>query len=293
MALTAGSEASDARRRPDDHGPEPRHAPEAGIDFENANAARMYDWFLGGAHNFAVDRERAAAIMAANPHAAELARANRAFLGRAAEWCLDAGIRQFLDLGSGVPTAGNVHEIAHALDPHARVAYVDFEPVAAAHATELLDGIDAVSITRADLREPDAVLAAPGVAGLLDLDRPIAVLAVSVLHFVDFRDEQFSSLLARYTRDLVPGSAVVVSHLSDDHDDPELAERVRGEAAALQDSATPCTLRSRAQLSAALEQLPGFELVAPGLIDILDWPAPQLRHRDGAGLYGAVARRPA
>ncbi len=264
---------------------------EAGIDFENANAARMYDWFLGGAHNFAVDRERAAAIVAANPHAAELARANRAFLGRAVEWCLDAGIRQFLDLGSGVPTAGNVHEIADAYDPHARVAYVDFEPVAAAHAADLLAGLDTVSNTRADLREPDTVLAAPGVARLLDFDRPIAVLAVSVLHFVDLDDEQFAALLVRYTRDLVPGSAFVVSHLSDDHDDPELAGRVRGEAAALQSSATPCTLRSRSQLRAALGELPGFELVAPGLVDILGWPTPQTRHRDGAGLYGALAHQ--
>lgn len=178
-------------------GDEPLHG-EAGIDFESANAARMYDYYLGGAHNFAVDRERAEAAIAVHPSLPYMARANRAFMGRVVRWCLaERGIDQFLDLGSGVPTVGNVHEVAHEHDPHARVAYVDFEPVAVAHASTIIAdaGLANVTVTRADAREPEAVLGAPGVAGLLDFDRPVALLAVALFSFIA---GDAAGLLARY-----------------------------------------------------------------------------------------------
>src|SRR6202012_1061469 len=161
--------------------PAPQGALEAGIDFDRANAARMYDHFLGGGHNFAVDRDVAEKVAVGNPDIAAVARATRADLGRVVRWCRAAGIDQFLDLGSGVPTVGNVHEIAHQTHPGARVAYVDFEPVAVAHAQALLaqdPGGATVTIPRADLRDPASVLAAPGVADLLDLARPVALLAI-------------------------------------------------------------------------------------------------------------------
>ncbi|MDD7936681.1 SAM-dependent methyltransferase [Actinomycetospora straminea] len=223
--MTEGSRERDGRESPAVAWPEPERALEAGIDVDRANAARIDDYLLGGACNFAVDREQAAKILAQNPDMAYVCRANRDFLRRAVEWCLAAGITQFLDLGSGVPTVGNVHEIALAHRPDARVAYVDFEPVAVAHAHEVVDGLPTVGITRADMRDPDGVLGAPGVRDLLDPDLPTALLTVAVLHFVP--DPALPAILARYRAALAPGSVHVMSHGSADHDDPDLAASTR------------------------------------------------------------------
>jgi SAM-dependent methyltransferase len=247
--------------------PEPERALEAGIDFDRANAARIYDYLLGGGCNFAVDREQAGKILAQNPDMGYVCQANRAFLGRAVAWCLARGIHQFLDLGSGVPTVGNVHEIALARRPDARVAYVDFEPVAVAHARELIEGLDGVAVTRADMREPDRVLDAPGVRGLLDLTRPVALLTVAVLHFVP--DPGLPAILARYRDALPPGSVHVITHGSADHDDPDLAARTRAIQDGYRGSATEVVLRSRAEIDGLLG---GHDLVAPGMVDIVDWP---------------------
>ena len=190
---------------------------EAGIDFERANAARIYDYFLGGAHNFASDRAQAAKIVAANPDMPRVCRVNRDFLGRVVRWCLAEGVDQFLDLGSGVPTVGNVHEIALARRPEARIAYVDFEPVAVQHAREITAGLDGVSVTQGDLRQPKKVLGAPGVADLLDFDRPVAILAVAVLHFID---DDLPAIFGRYRDALGAGSILALNHGSSDQDDP-------------------------------------------------------------------------
>jgi SAM-dependent methyltransferase len=249
----------------------------AGVDFERANAARVYDYILGGSHNFAVDREQASRTMAAYPDIARSAQANRAFLGAAVRWCLREGIDQFLDLGSGVPTVGNVHEIA----PRARVAYVDFEPVAVAHAQEITADLPQVSVTRADLRDPDSVLEAPGVAGLLDLSRPVGVLMVAVLHFVP---DDAAAVVARYREALTPGSTIAISHNSDDQDDPAVGAAIAGVAEAMRGSATELTLRSRDEIAALVA---GLDLVPPGLVDVARWPD------DGAapvGVYGLLAQ---
>ncbi|MFC5139370.1 SAM-dependent methyltransferase [Actinomycetospora rhizophila] len=263
---------------------ESERALEAGIDFERANAARIYDYLLGGACNFAVDREQAARILAQNPDMADVCRANRDFLRRAVEWCLAHGITQFLDLGSGVPTAGNVHEIALAHRPEARVAYVDFEPVAVAHAHEVVGGLENVSVTRADMRDTHGVLAAPGVRDLLDPDRPIALLTVAVLHFVP--DPELPAILARYRAAMTSGSAHVMSHGSADHDDPELAARTRAIQDGYRGSATEVVLRSRPEIR---DLLGDTELVAPGLVDIVDWPTASPGERPTGG-YAAIAR---
>jgi trans-aconitate methyltransferase len=261
--------------------------PEVGIDFEHANAARIYDYLLGGAHNFAVDREQAASILAAQPDMARICRANRDFLSRAVTWCVrEAGIEQFLDLGCGVPTVGNVHEIAQRINPQARIAYVDFEPVAVSHAREIIAGLGTVTVTAADLREPELVLDSPGVAGLLDFTRPVALLAVGVLHFVP---DDLTPIFAGYRGRFAPGSAVVVSHGSDDWDDPELGATARAAADGYRDSATPATLRTRSQLE---DLLSGLEIEPPGLVDITDWPAPAASGAAAAThTYAAVARR--
>ena len=264
--------------------PEPERALEAGIDFDRANAARIYDYMLGGAYNFAVDREQAAKILAQNPDMDYVCRANRDFLRRAVEWCLEQGIAQFLDLGSGVPTVGNVHEIALAQRPDARVAYVDFEPVAVAHARELIAGYDQVSVTRADMRELDGVLGAPGVRDLLDLTRPVALLTVAVLHFVG--DPTLPAILGRYRDALAPGSVHVMSHGSADHDDPDLAARTRAIQDGYRGSATEVVLRSRPEIT---ELLGGLDLVPPGMVDIVDWPTARPGERPTGG-YAAIAR---
>jgi hypothetical protein len=261
----------------------PERALEAGIDFDRANAARIYDYLLGGACNFAVDREQAAKILTQNPDMAYVCRANRDFLRRAVAWCLDRGIHQFLDLGSGVPTVGNVHEIALAHRPDARVAYVDFEPVAVAHAHEVVDGLESVSVTRADMRDPDAVLGAPGVRDLLDPALPTALLTVAVLHFVP--DPTLPAILARYRAALAPGSAHVMTHGSADHDDPELAARTRAIQDGYRGSATEVVLRSRPEIH---ELLGGNALAEPGMVDIVDWPAPDPEARPTGG-YAAIA----
>ena len=282
--LTAGSGERERREgAAGDHWPEAERALEAGIDFDRANAARIYDYMLGGACNFAVDREQAAKILAQNPDMDYVCRANRDFLRRAVEWCLAQGIAQFLDLGSGVPTVGNVHEIALAQRPDARVAYVDFEPVAVAHARELIAGQDQVSVTRGDMREIDGVLGAPGVRDLLDLTRPVALLTVAVLHFVP--DPALPAILGRYRDALAPGSVHVMTHGSADHDDPDLAARTRAIQDGYRGSATEVVLRSRPEIT---DLLGGLDLVPPGLVDIVDWPTRSPGERPTGG-YAAIA----
>ena len=275
----------------DDHadgtGDEPARSREDGVvwpthagEGEGPNIARIYDHLLGGAHNFAVDRDTAAQLLAANPDTARAARANRAFLRRAVRWCARAGIEQFLDLGSGLPTVGNVHQLAHQLNPAARVAYVDVDPVAVAHARALLRDDPHAGVTHADLRDPDATLA--GASDLLRFDRPVAMLAVSVLHFLP---GDLAAILAPYRRLLARGSVLALSHGSTDHDDPELAGRCRSVFSAMTRTGSPLVDRDRTQLHAALD---GTRLEAPGLVDVTAWPVPT--GDAPTGMYAAVAR---
>lgn len=257
------------------------------LGLDRPNAARMYDYYLGGAQNFALDREYADRALARFPHAARTARANRAFLARAVRYCLRSGIRQFLDLGSGIPTVGNVHEIAHPLAPESQVAYVDNEPVAVAHGRQLLAGVAGATVTHADLRHPERVLNADGVAGLLDLDRPVAVLLVAVLHFVADEDDP-TGIVARY-RDAVPGgSALVISHVSDDQPTEQLAVAQRRVAEVYRHTSTPAHLRDRRSIAGLFA---GAKLVEPGLVDTLHWrPERPQDPDDHCGFYAGVAR---
>ena len=248
-----------------------------GVDFERANAARIYDYFLGGAQHFAVDRAQAARILDLHPDMARTCRVNRDFLRRVVRWCTDRGIDQFLDLGSGVPTVGNVHEVA----PGARVVYVDFEPVAVEHARALTADLDRVRVVHSDLTVPYEVLEAAD--GHLDLGRPVAVLAVAVLHFVA---DDVAAVLGRYRDALVPGSVLAISHGSTDLDDPDLAERIRALRDGYRGSASEVVLRDRDELARAAE---GFELAPPGMVDVADWPSPTGQRHVGA--YAVVGLR--
>ncbi|MCI2421750.1 SAM-dependent methyltransferase [Saccharopolyspora sp. K220] len=234
------------------------------IDLDKPNAARVYDYYLGGDHNFAVDRQMAEEAIRMWPELPLIMQANRAFLRRAVQYCTDQGIRQFLDLGSGIPTVGNVHEVAQQAAPGTRVVYVDTDPVAVAYSKNLLRDNPNAAIVRADLREPDKVLAAPEVSELLDLSQPLAVMMVAVLHFVGDADQP-GAIVARYRDALVPGSFLVISHATD-----EGRPDVAASHADLyrQRTATPMTMRPHAAVTGFFE---GFELVEPGVVHLPLW----------------------
>ncbi|MFL6128770.1 MAG: SAM-dependent methyltransferase [Mycobacteriales bacterium] len=240
----------------------PEWAP-VGIDLDRPAAARVYDFYLGGFHNFAADREMGRQAIAMWPELPEIMQANRGFLRRAVRFLAGAGIRQFLDLGSGIPTVGNVHEIAQRATPGARVVYVDNDPVAVEHSRAILAGDERTAVVHADLRDPDSVLADPALTGLLDLDRPVAVLMVAVLHFVP-EEADPAGLVARF-RDATPaGSYLAVSHATAG-ERPDRAAEHRG---LYQRTATPMTMRTRAQIARLFD---GYELVDPGLVYLPEW----------------------
>jgi hypothetical protein len=231
-----------------------------------AHPARMYDYYLGGKNNFPADREAAERMIASSPGMRDGARQNRAFLGRAVRWlAAEAGITQFLDVGTGIPTQGNTHEVAQAVNPDARVAYVDNDPIVIAHARALLSGQGRglVTVADADLREPDALLTHPQVARAIDFDQPLALLLVAILMFLTDAEGPHR-VVERLKAALPSGSHLVVSHVTQDFN-PEAAAR----GARAYDRATATmTPRSREQV---LRFFDGLELVDPGLVQVSRW----------------------
>lgn len=234
------------------------------VDVERANVARIYDALLGGSHNFAVDRDAASALTAINPSSREAARANRQFLGRAVRFLVKSGIRQFLDIGSGVPTSGNVHEIAQSAAPDAHVVYVDTDPVAIAHSKSILAGNEGATIIQADLREPDVILSHPEVERLIDFDRPVALLLVAVLHFIT-EEERPGDLVKRLADALAPGSYLVISHATLDGHDRQVGEAIEK---LYSRTSAPGRARDHAEVKAFFD---GFEIVDPGLVYLPQW----------------------
>jgi hypothetical protein len=234
------------------------------IDLDRPSIARVYDFFLGGSHNFAVDRAMAEQLLKMAPDVAEIMQANRAFLRRAVRFMVSEGITQFLDIGSGIPTVGNVHEVAQQANPEARVVYVDIDPVAYTHSRAMLEGNDKAAIVRADLRDPDAILGSPEVANLLDLSRPVGLLIVSVLHFIeDTLDPQ--SGVARL-RDAMPaGSFLAISHAVAQSRPGDLVERF---GKMYQQTGAPAQARTHDEIAAFFGE---FTLVEPGLVFLPLW----------------------
>jgi hypothetical protein len=269
-------------------------APEAAvpeIDTSKPHPARMYDYYLGGKNHFAADRETAEKGLAGWPAGRIAARENRAFLGRAVRFLAEeAGIRQFLDIGTGLPTTHNVHEVAQEVAPSARVVYADNDPLVLAHARALLTSSPEGRTTyiHADLREPESILSDPAVREVLDFGQPIALMLVAVLHFVpdEFKPAQVMGTLIDA---LPPGSYLVASHITGEHDPDGPATGARAYRAA----GLPAQLRDSDQF--ARLAFAGLDLVPPGVVLVSEWryqgngPRPSPAE---VSWYGGVARIP-
>jgi hypothetical protein len=253
--------------------------------------ARAYDFLLGGAHNFAVDRDVALAAERAVPGSRQIARLNRAFLGRAVRFLAQDGVRQFLDIGSGIPTVGNVHEIAQRTDPSCRVLYVDKDLVAVAHSELLLASNDNAGVLRADMREPERILGSLEAQRLLNFDEPVAVLMVMMLHWVPDGDDPYG-LVARYIEALSSGSWLAVSHVTAD----QRRDQISSAAAAIDNAKSPDSLSYR-MYDEVLRFFDGVDLVEPGLVGCGLWrPAGPGDFADdpelNAHVYAGVGRKP-
>jgi hypothetical protein len=264
----------------------PNWAPES-IDLERPNVARVYDYLLGGAANFAQDRAFAEKLLEYMPEARAAARMNRAFLRRAVRFCVEAGIRQFLDIGSGIPTAGNVHEIAQEMEPSCRVVYVDNEPVAVTHSELMLGGNGSTAVLRGDLGDTDAILESDAVGRLIDFDRPMALLLVSMLHFVPDEARPYEAV-ARYVSTMAPGSYLVLSHgvqIEQERAD-EVDKLYRG-------NPTPGVGRYWQDIERFFD---GLEMVEPGLVWTPLWrpesPDDVGEHPERSVICAGVARKP-
>lgn len=262
----------------------PYWAPE-GVDVEQPSAARVYDYCLGGSHNFPVDRAIAEEATRAMPEFPRVLRENRAFLRRAVRHLVGEGIDQLLDIGSGIPTVGNVHEVAQRANPHAIVVYVDIDPVAVAHSQEILAGNDRVAVVQADLRRPEEILADAQTRRLLDLSRPLGLLIVGMLHFLPDSDNPVG-IVRRLGEKLASGSYLALSHAS--YDQPEGADVYN----LASQTSTPMYFRSWQQIK---ELFDGFELIEPGLVHFPLWrpdsPADIGEHPERLAAFAGVGRK--
>jgi O-methyltransferase involved in polyketide biosynthesis len=261
-----------------------------GLDPATPNVARMYDYYLGGTENFAIDREAADRVLATSPEVRTTLRANRSFLGRVVRYLVaEAGIEQFVDLGAGLPTRQNVHEVAQAANPNARVVYVDNDPAVVARSRRLLADNGRAAMVDADLRRPGDVLADPDLRRLIDLDHPTALLMTAVLHFVSDADDPHA-IVRQYVDAVTPASYLALSLGTTDGVDPaKIAEALR----VYRGASSGLTYRSRAQIERFFER---FELVDPGLVRLPRWrpvseEAADAENEGSEWMLGGVGRR--
>jgi hypothetical protein len=263
----------------------------AEIDSSKPHAARVYDYFLGGTNNFTVDREAAAEVLRNSPSVRTAARENRAFLGRAVRYlAAEAGIRQFLDIGAGLPATASVHSVAQAVAPSTRVVYVDNDPLVLAHARALLASAPEgrIGYIQADLRDPAAILSDPVTRGVLDFGQPIGLVMVAILHFIQDADNP-EQVLATLLDALPPGSYLAASHLTTEHDP---AATTAGQRAMQR---AGIAMRKRDSGEFARLAFRDLELVPPGVVLVSEWrpdvagPRPTPAQ---VNCYGGVARKP-
>ncbi|PXX69391.1 S-adenosyl methyltransferase [Nocardia tenerifensis] len=264
--------------------------PAAGIDVSKPHPARRYDYWLGGKNNFPADRASADVVAEAFPTIRLAALENRSFLRRAVDYLAEAGVRQFLDIGTGLPTAGNVHEIAQSIAPESRVVYVDNDPIVLLHARELLDSSPegATAYLDADVRDPADILRKLDESRMLDLDRPVALMLVAIMHFIT--DDASPYELVRTLCDALPsGSYLVMSHATSDH---MSAEELADTNAANQRSGVPFRLRTTEEFARFFT---GLDLVSPGVGSVMAWRPGEWRPHprpEAVAMLGAVARIP-
>jgi O-methyltransferase involved in polyketide biosynthesis len=263
-----------------------------GIDPTKPHPARRYDYWLGGKDNFAADRESAETLAAGFPTIRLAALENRKFLQRAVRYLVaEAGIRQLLDIGAGLPSAGNVHEVAQGIAPESRVLYVDNDPIVLAHARALLNSTPegATAYLDADLREPEKILRSPELARTLDLSKPTALILVAVMHFI-VDDEEAYRLVDTLRKELAPGSYLVMTNATTDYLPEERREMV---AEADKKSGVPFRTRTAEEFARFFD---GLELLEPGVGSIVEWrpsvPPEQRPAPEDVSIHGAVARVP-
>ena len=251
-----------------------------------AHVARVYDYLLGGKDNFAVDREAAEQAIRINPDVVSTARANRAFGIRTTGYLVSqAGIRQFLDIGTGMPTNNNIHEVAQSIAPESRIVYVDHDPIVLTHARALLTSAPegATDYLEADLREPGKILAEA--AQTLDFSRPVAIMLIAILHLILDRDDPYD-LVSQLVNAVVPGSYVVVSHAASDIDTGAMISMANRLNELMAQQSVPRTHREVASFFA------GLDLLEPGLVRVPEWrPASVSESAARAQMWGAVGRK--
>ncbi len=257
------------------------------VDITRPSVARVYDYYLGGSHNFEPDRAFGRRVVDVYPDLPTVLRDNRAFLLRAVRYLVEAGVDQFLDLGSGIPTVGNVHEVAHAGNPAARIVYVDHDPVAVTHSRELLAGDPRTTVLAADFLDPERVLTEAVAVGGLDLRRPVAVLALLVLHFVP-DERRPAETMAHYMQEVAPGSHLAISQSRSDGAPAAVAgQRLYAGERSLE----PMHPRTAAQVTALFGDL---SLLPPGVVAAPAWrpdPADPVDVPDDHPVLAGVARR--
>ncbi|WP_461034045.1 SAM-dependent methyltransferase [Streptomyces mayteni] len=255
------------------------------IDTSRPHPARMYDYYLGGQDNYEVDRTAAEAVIRLLPDIRLAARENRSFMHRATRAVVARGVRQIIDIGTGIPTSPNTHEVARSLAPDVRIAYVDNDPIVSAYAGAKLTNDGNAGFVLADLRDPEALLRHPAVADLIDFDQPVALLLVAILHFIDDAEDPVG-IVRTLTDALPPGSHLVLSHGTTDFHDAEQLAAVRD---VYKNATAGVTLRPRERVAAFYD---GFELLEPGLVQPPFWapeaPVPDDPMLRGLGFYCGV-----
>jgi S-adenosyl methyltransferase len=261
------------------------------IDTSRPHPARIYDYLIGGKNNFAADRETVAKVLIKSPNARIAPRENRAFLGRAVQFLTaEVGLRQFLDIGTGLPTTNSVHEVAQAIDPTSRIVYVDNDPLVLVHARALLTSAPEgrTAYIQADIRDPKSILTAPPVRELLDFSQPVGLLLVGILHLLADADNP-AEIVATLLNAMPSGSYLVASHLTTEHD----RERTAAGQAVMRDAGI--TMQKRDSDVFADIAFNGLELVPPGVVLVSEWRPEGSQPRPSpaeVSVYGAVARKP-
>jgi hypothetical protein len=260
------------------------------IDSGTPHPARMYDYYLGGHDNYEVDRDAAERIIAVLPVIREGAHENRAFLHRAVHALVaDYGIRQIIDIGTGIPTSPNTHEVAQSVAEDTRVVYVDNDPIVGVHAQGRLMGVGQTAFVPGDARALESILEHPDTRALIDFTQPVAVLLVALLHFVTDAEDP-GGIVARLRKTLPAGSFIVITHATRDRVTPAISDSIAELTEVYKHATASLSLRSFDQVQGFFD---GFELVEPGLVSVVDWrPDPDKPGRRWIGIYGGVGRKP-